>query len=217
MANSLSRRKVLQLTAVIAAGWGLSNYLKGTVPVGRDVSDNPAATGLLQDKRSPTLEVKEPTLTLVVFSDYLCPACKLASPAMEAAVAADDHVRVIYKDWPIFGPLAERAARVAIASARQGIYPAVHRSLMDERRRLDDPVLREAVEKSGGDWQQIVSVLNDQATDIDREIALNVTEAVSLGLQGTPAFLAGSVLISGATDEGGFRRAFARGRTSAQD
>jgi protein-disulfide isomerase len=41
-------------------------------------------------------------------------------PALEEAVQRDGKVRVIYKDWPIFGPPSERAASVALACAEQG-------------------------------------------------------------------------------------------------
>lgn len=216
MPQGLNRKQLLQLLIVIFIGWGVSHVLQRTAPVGRDVSSNQTARALLQDRISPSREVKQPTLTLVVFTDYQCPACKLANPAMEAAIANDGHVRVVYKDWPIFGALSEQAARIAIAANRQGIYPAVHHHLMKERRRLDEPVLREAVEQSGGsNWAQIQRDLQLHAAEIDQQINLNRGNAFALGIAGTPAYLAGRILVSGAIDEVGFARAFAIGRNPA--
>jgi protein-disulfide isomerase len=215
MQRARSRKSLVQLLVVILIGWGVSQILQRTAPIGRDVSTNKAAQALLDDRLSPGKAVAEPTLTLVVFTDYQCPACKRANPAMERALAADGHVRVIYQDWPIFGPLSERAARVAIASAAQGIYPTIHSRLMGEGRRLDVPVLREAVERSGGNWDRLRSDLRDGGTGIDRQLARNRGNAFSLGIPGTPAYLAGPILLVGGTDEAGFRALFARGRKTA--
>jgi protein-disulfide isomerase len=215
MPQGLNRKQLLQLVVVILIGWGVSHVLQRTIPIGRDISSNQIARALLQDRISPSREVKHPTLTLMIFTDYQCPACKLSSPAMEAAVSNDGHVRVVYKDWPIFGAVSEHAARIAIAADRQGIYPGLHRRLMDERRPLDELVLREAVEQSGGNWPQIQRDLQLHAVEIDQQLNLNRGNAFALGLVGTPAYLAGPVLVSGATDEAGFADALAAGRSTA--
>ena len=138
-----------------------------TAPIGRDMSGSPVVQGLLRDRSSPSREVRQPTLTLVVFSDFQCPACKLADPAMNAAVAEDGHVRIVYKDWPIFGSVSERAAQIAIAASRQGIYPTLHTRLMDERRPLSMQVMRESVEASRGNWPQVETDLRVHAAEID--------------------------------------------------
>lgn len=212
MPRKLTRTEGIQLSLVVLAGWSASMVLQRTAPIGLDMSSNATVQAVLSDTVSPSQEARSTTLTLVVFADYQCPACKFANPAMERAVAADGHVRVVYKDWPIFGALSERAARVAIASAKQNIYPAVHRILMGERRRLDEAVLRDSIERAGGDWTLIQRDLKEHAKEIDRQLALNRSEAFKLGLAGTPAFLAGPILVSGAIDEDEFAKAFALGR-----
>lgn len=212
MPRTLSRREVGQLSLVIVAGWSASIVLQKTAPIGRDMSESNVAHALLQDVASPSQTPRIPTLTLVVFTDYQCPACKFANPAMERAVAADGHIRVVYKDWPIFGEMSERAARVAIASAQQNIYPAVHHQLMAERRRLDDTVIREAIEKAGGNWLLIQRHLAEHGAKIDQQIAINGSEAFKLGIAGTPAYLAGPILVLGAIDQAEFAKAFALAR-----
>ena len=209
--RSFTRKDVLQLLIAVVIGVGVSQLLLRSAPLGRDVGDSPAARAALRDTVSPSLTPADPTLTLVVLTDYQCPACKRANAAMETAVAKDGHVRVIYRDWPIFGPVSERAARVAIAADRQGIYPKVHRLLMEEWRRLDDQVLRDAVEASGGDWARLQADLQN-APDIDRQLARTNADVLALGIRGTPAYLAGSRLVTGALDEAGFEKLFAEGR-----
>lgn len=210
--RSFTRKDLIQLLIAVAIGYGISQWLLRSVPIGRDVGASHAAQAMVRDTESPSSPVDGSTLTLVVFTDYQCPVCKLANPEMDAAVAKDGRARVVYRDWPVFGPLSERAARVAIASHRQGIYPAVHRRLMDERRRLEDPVLREAVEASGGDWQVLQDDLRTHAAEIDRQLARNRMDAYALGLPGTPGYLAGTRLVSGALDASGFAKLFAEAR-----
>ena len=212
MADKITRRQLIQLLVVVLIGAGVGQILQRTAPIGRDVSSSMAAQAMLRDSSSPSQEVDDPTLTLVVFTDYQCPACKIAHPAMEAAVQKDGHIRVVYKDWPIFGAVSERAARIAIAANRQGIYPTVHTRLMNERRPLNDQVMREAVTMSGGNWPQIESDLKTYAIGIGSQLDRNRQDAFKFGLAGTPGYLVGPILVSGALDKAGFEQAFAHAR-----
>ncbi len=212
MAAKLTSKDLIQLIVIAVIALAAGQFLQRTAPIGVDVTSNAAAQAILKDRSSPSREVDDPTLTLVVFTDYQCPACKLADPQMMAAVEKDGHIRIVYKDWPIFGAISEEAARIAIASDRQSIYPAVHRRLMNERRPLNEQVMREAVTMSRGNWAQIQSDLRDHSADIQRQLNLNRRDAFSLGLAGTPTYLIGPTLVSGGLDEEGFRGMFAESR-----
>jgi protein-disulfide isomerase len=212
MARPLSRRELLQLGGVVAVGWSFAQVFQRAAPIGRDVGTNLTAGRLLLDRESPRADTAAADLTVVVFTDYQCPACKLAAPALEAAVRRNGRVRVIYKDWPIFGPVSDHAARVAVASARQGIYPGLHQHLMAERRSLGDGVLKADVEAAGGDWAVLQNDLAVHRKAIDQSIASNGADAFALGLEGTPAYLVGTILIVGGMDEAEFRAAFVEAR-----
>lgn len=212
MEQKISRRHAVQLTALVIVSAGVAQILRKTTPVGRDVSLNETAQSVLHDTISPSREVEQPTLTLVLFTDYRCPACKLANGPMDAALLKDGHVRLIYRDWPIFGAMSDWAARVAIASDYQGIYPSVHANLMNERRSLDRSVVREAVEKAGGKWIAIEADLQTYSGEIDSQLNRNRKDALQLGITGTPTYLAGPFLAVGAQDEATFRSMFASGR-----
>ena len=212
MREAISRRQYLQLFAFVLVSLGVSLALRDRAPLGRSVADNPTAQAALNDEMSPSQQVRSPTLTLVVFTDYQCPACKLSDPAMNAAVAEDGHVRVIYRDWPIFGERSEQAARVAIASNRQNIYPDVHRRLMSERRMLDPEVLRLAVLGAGGSWRRLQTDLRTHERAINEQLNRTSKDAFTLGIPGTPAYLVGTILITGAMDEAAFKKAFALAR-----
>ena len=210
----LSRRNLIQLALIVVVGLGIGRLLQQAQPIGQDVGENERAAEILLDKISPSQEVGNPTLTLVVFTDYQCAACKLAHPEMEAALADDAHVRVIYRDLPIFGAMSEQAARVAIAADWQQIYPAVHRGLMENRLPLSEAVMHDIIESAGGDWAILEQDLKTHANAIDRQIETNRRDAFMLGIAGTPAFLAGPILVRGAIDQTDFETLFAEARAS---
>ena len=205
-------RLVIALLAVVLLGWATGRVMQRAAPIGRDVGGDPAARAILRDRDAPIRDVPGATLTMVVFTDYQCPACRAAHPAMTAAVAADGHVRIVWRDWPIFGPRSERAARVAIAAARQGIYPAVHDALMTGPVPVDDGVLRAAVARAGGDWARVTADLRDHDRAITAQLIRHQADARRLGLPGTPAYLIGPLLVTGAIDAATFRAAFAEAR-----
>lgn len=131
---------------------------------------------------------------------------------MEAAARADGDVLTVYKDWPVLGAPSERAARVALASAEQGIYPAVHRHLMLDGRAVTDEVLRNIVTDAGGDWGRLTANLTAYDDLITARLRTNGLQALALGLPGTPGFLAGLTLVVGAVDQADFARLFAQAR-----
>lgn len=210
--HKLSRRQLSQLAMVGLAGWGASAILRELAPLGIDVASNPTAQALLQDDDAPRAGPPDATLNVVVFGDYQCPACRFASPALHQAAREDGGVMLIYKEWPIFGALSERSARVALASDRQGIYSEFHQALMEEPRRLQDSVLQNVVEASGGNWTLLERDLASQREAIDRAIARTRTEAFTLGLAGTPAYLIGHRLVNGALSLEEFKSAFRSAR-----
>lgn len=210
MTTQFTRRQAWQLGA-FAVGRGV----RWLTPVGRNIGRSASVDAILDATGSPESGARDATLTLAVFSDYRCPACRTAFPALEAAVRADGKVRVIYKDWPIFGPASERAAQVALASVAQGIYPAVHRALMTDNRSIDDAMLEDVVTRAGGDWGRMTTDLDVQGEAIFRRLQSNGREALSIGLTGTPGYLAGPILQLGALDSAGFAGLFARGRAES--
>jgi protein-disulfide isomerase len=92
----LTRNEVLQLCAVVAVAIILTLLLRESRPLGQDVAENPLARAIREERFSPSAGQATADLTLVVFTDYRCPACRKAHPAMLRAVARDGNLRVVY-------------------------------------------------------------------------------------------------------------------------
>lgn len=207
----MTRRQLVSLIAAIVLGALASYFLQNTRSLGQFVGDSAAATRISGDRAAPAAVVGDGSLTVVMFTDYQCPACRKADPALRRAVTRDGNVRLVYRDWPIFGEDSWRAARIALAAHRQGIYPSLHHQLMAARS-LDDAVLQAIVESMGGDWDRLQADMLIHDRDIQHQLTKNGQDAFALGLQGTPGYLIGPLLVRGALTESEFLRAFERAR-----
>lgn len=74
---------------------------------------------LLRDPAAPFIGAENADVTIIGFVDYNCPYCKKMQPEIDGLLKADPKVRVLYKDWPIFGDVSETAARTALAAGYQ--------------------------------------------------------------------------------------------------
>ena len=83
--------------------------------------------------------------TIVEFFDYRCPYCKRVEPSVHAMLRQDPNLRLVYKEFPILGPVSVTAAYAALAAQRQGKYDAFHAAMMEARGNItDDTVYRVA-------------------------------------------------------------------------
>src|SRR3546814_9096698 len=76
------------------------------------------------------------------YSDYQCPFCRKIHPALERLAQEDGRVRIVYRDWPIFGPASEEAARMAIASQWQNKHRQFNDALMRTEGKLSSEKIR---------------------------------------------------------------------------
>lgn len=211
---TLTRRETLSLAGVAMAGAAASVVLQRTAPLGRDVSDNAAAKSILEDNDWPSFGPKDANLTVVTFTDYRCPACLYAAPKLDEAVAKDGKVRLVYRDWPIFGAQSEEAARAAIAAHLQGCYVALHKALMKSRVPFTSASIMQIAAEVGIDTQRLAADLQSRSDVIAQWLARNRLDAARLQLPGTPGYLIGALLVVGALQVDQFSAAFTSARNA---
>jgi protein-disulfide isomerase len=134
-------------------------------------------------------------LTVVEFFDYRCGYCKLAEPELAKIIQANPDVRFVFKEFVIFGAESEAAARAAIGSRAQGKYYDVHRRFMAEKA-LDQAALPRLMQGSGVDVAQATAAGAQPA--VSQQLADAHALAQTLGVEGTPAFFVGDIMIPGA-------------------
>ncbi|VXD00948.1 DSBA oxidoreductase [Sphingomonas sp. T1] len=155
-------------------------------------------------------------VTVVEFSDYNCPYCRRMEPVLNALVAADPKVRIVYRDWPIFGPASREAARAAVASQWQGKHAAFHEALLTSPARLDSAGIKAAAAKAKVDWPRLQRDLKTRGAEIDALLARTNAIAQAIGFNGTPALIVGSQVVAGAVDLPTLRRLVATARSKPQ-
>jgi protein-disulfide isomerase len=156
------------------------------------------ADDLLRDPNSPVLGNPRGAVTVVEFFDYRCPYCRIMEPRLQELVTQDKSVRLVLKDWPIFGDVSVYAAQVAIAAGWQGKHAPVHGALFTLPRTIDRDAVRNAARKAGVDLAQLDRDLSARSAEIDRILGKTDVEARTLQLQGTPGFVIGHSLVPGA-------------------
>jgi protein-disulfide isomerase len=161
-------------------------------------SSSVRADALLHDPNSPVLGNPRGAVTVVEFFDYRCPYCRIMEPRLHELLTQDKSVRLVLKDWPIFGGVSVYAAQVAIAAGWQGKYAPVHGALFTLPRTMDRDAVRIAAQKAGVDLTQLDRDLSARGAEIDRILGKTDVEARMLQLQGTPGFVIGHSLVPGA-------------------
>ena len=151
---------------------------------------------LFSDAADPTVGPAGAEVTIVEFFDYQCPYCRVVSEFLGEVQASDPRVRIVFKEWPIFGSGSEFAARAALAAAQQGQYLRFHETLMRTRGIPNEALIRYAASKVAIDPGRLLVDL--KSTKFDDVIRRNSQLAKQLGLIGTPSFVVGRTIVEGA-------------------
>lgn len=137
-------------------------------------------------------------VSVVEFFDYRCPYCKQVEPSLESMLKQDSRLRLVYKEFPILGPVSVTASRAALAARRQGKYDAFHAAMMQARGNITDDTVYQVAGSVGLDVDKLK---RDMASpDIAQELQANLKLADALGIHGTPAFIIGDKVVPGALD-----------------
>jgi len=126
-------------------------------------------------------------VTMVEFFDYQCIHCKKMMPIIDALVKNDMNLRVIYKEFPIFGKGSEMASQVALAAAMQGKYQQMHDALLKLEPRLDDKLVMDTAKSIGLDMTKLQKDMASKV--VADELDANRQLAEKIHLMGTPAFI----------------------------
>ncbi|MBB3911922.1 DsbA family protein [Sphingomonas desiccabilis] len=151
-------------------------------------------------------------VTLVAYMDYACGYCRASLPAIEKLLADDPKVRIVYRELPILSPGSRTAAEWALAAAEQGKFRPFHVALYAEQDLGEDAIARAAA-RAGLDVARARAAIRSPA--IAQEITRNMQQAGQLGVTGTPTWVVGDQMLSGAIGYEGLSAAVAKARAGA--
>ncbi|MCW4115439.1 DsbA family protein [Aurantimonas sp. MSK8Z-1] len=175
-------------------------------------SDPMSKQAVLHDPQVPALGNPNGDVTIVEYFDYQCPFCKKAYPDILKLVRDDGRIRLVMKDWPIFGSVSRYASQLALAAGDH--HAQALDALMRTRGRLTVAEVDETLGRTGFDVAALRQSCGRQRRRIDGILVRNAAQAEGFGLAGTPAYLVETVLFPGPPDLADVRRAIAAARTA---
>ena len=207
-----TRRDALGLLGTGAVAFAIAPAFAATIGSEDEVLSESA---VLRDPDIPVAGNAQGDVTIVEYFDYNCPYCRKLEPELRQVVQDDGKVRLVYKDWPVLGPVSVAAARMALATKYQDKYVAAHDALMSSASRLTEPRIRELLAEAGIDVDRASKDLETNARAIDAILARNNDQATAFGFRGTPSFIIGKFRVPGALTMAQFDQAIADARKAA--
>lgn len=140
---------------------------------------------------------KDALATVVVFSDFECPACRALARRLDPILARfpESDVRFVFKNYPLRQhPHARLAAEVGqgvLATKGPAAFFRYHDAIFGRTGKLDRELVMRAVEEAGADGALVASGLEARAWQekIDRDLALGS----ALHIAGTPTIYVNGV------------------------
>jgi protein-disulfide isomerase len=151
---------------------------------------------------------QKPDVVLVEFFDYACGYCRAANADVDRLLAEDKGLRVVYREFPILGPESVSAAKLSMAASRAGRFRQFYDAQFAAGRPSAETM--SAAARSAG---VPAAVGNDPAAEA--ELKRNYQLAQQLGADGTPLFIVGNKVLSGAIGYEALKEAVAQARSAA--
>lgn len=152
---------------------------------------------------------RDADVVLVEFFDYACGYCKASLADIDRLLAEDKNLKVVYRELPILSEASSEAAKASLYAAKQGEYGSFHRALYAAGRPTQESI-DAAAKKAGFEPEALRTAM--QATDINAEIQNNLRLAQALQATGTPTWVVGGQVLSGAVGYDVLKEAIARAR-----
>ena len=179
---------------------------------GEQSADILSRDSVLRDPEIPSLGNSTGDLTVVEYFDYQCPYCKKMAPELAQLVQDDGHIRLVLKDWPIFGPISTAAAEIALAAKYQNKYAEAHDALIGADAKLTKASIADLLTKAGVDVDIAIKDLQAHQKTIDDLLARNEAQAEAFGFEGTPGFIVGTFRVPGVVEMNVFKQIVADAR-----
>ena len=212
-----------ELTGGIGRPLSLLGYLSAialfclsAVAFGQQSDDVLSRDNVLRDPEILSFGNPKGDLTVVEYFDYQCPYCKKLAPELAQLVREDGNLRLVLKDWPIFGEISKSAALLALAAKYQGKYAQAHDALIGAERKLTEANISELLAGAGVDVAVATADLQTHQKSIDDLLARNRAQAEAFDFPGTPAFIVGTFRVPGVVEMRVFKQIVADARAAAK-
>jgi len=207
------KKSIISAVAAFTLSLGaLTNF----VPGASGESVDAFRESVLRDPDVPSIGNPQGDITIVEYFDYQCPYCKKVAPELVKLAREDGKLRIVMKDWPIFGGASQYAAKMVLAAKYQNKYHEAHAALIGASTKLSEDVVQKLLGEAGIDLERAAADMETHKAAIEALLVRNNEQAEAFGFQGTPAFIIGTFRVPGVLDAAGFKQAIADARTAAR-
>ncbi|MFP2960145.1 thioredoxin domain-containing protein [Myxococcus sp. 1LA] len=137
-------------------------------------------------------------VTIVEFSDFQCPFCSRANPALaQVQQEYGDKVRIVFRHFPLdFHKEAPKASEASLCAGDQGKFWEMHDALFANQQALGVDALKKHAADLKLDTAKFNACLDsgEKGAIVQKDLA----EGKQAGVTGTPAFFINGILLSGA-------------------
>jgi protein-disulfide isomerase len=146
----------------------------------------------------PSIGAANAPVTIVEFSDFQCPFCRIGAFVMNSVVAQHPgQVRVVFRNFPLDNTcnrIMERplhlyscdAAKHVICANQQGKFEAVYENLFENQASFGPGRIDALTQETGADMQKMAACLSTPETA--SAVSRDIEEGITLGINGTPTF-----------------------------
>ena len=203
----------LLVISLFTGGFGISKGITGGTV--REIPDIPTGIANVNAKDfvddDPVLGDKNAKVTIVEFSDFQCPFCKRARDdaikQVEEQYVKNGKVKIVYRDFPLTSihPTAQKAAEAAECADDQGKFWEMHDKIFEKQASLSLSNLKQWAAELGLNTNDFNKCLDSgkHANEVNKD----ASDAQKAGGQGTPFFIVGEVIVSGAQPFSAFQQA----------
>ena len=135
---------------------------------------------------APVTGPENARITLIEFSDFQCPYCRVAAPQLhEVLKAFPTQVKLIFKQFPLdIHSQAALAAAASVAAQKQGKFWQMHDALFADRANITRAAVISLARNFSLDIPRFTADLDSKETNA--KVVQDITDGNHAGVEGTP-------------------------------
>ncbi|MCE2929036.1 MAG: thioredoxin domain-containing protein [Candidatus Caenarcaniphilales bacterium] len=155
---------------------------------------------------SPILGKKDAKYTLVIFSDFECPYCRMANNTIDDLKKIyGENVSVVFKNFPLsFHPNAKAAAYASLAAHKQNKFWQYHDALWLNQEDLNDATFIKIATELSLDLDKFNK--DRSSEEIAKAVEKDMQDAELFAIDGTPAFFINGIKVVGVQESSVFEK-----------
>jgi protein-disulfide isomerase len=181
-------------------------------PLALAAADPTSKEMVLADPDAPVLGNPKGDVTVVEYFDYQCPYCKKSYETVREVVEQDGKVKLVMKDWPVFGGASIIAAQAVLATVKLGKYEKTLDAMFHTPVKLQQTDVEKALGSVGLTFDGVGKAVVENQAWISDLLDRNWMQATTFSFVGTPSFVVGSTTFAGVLDRKGLKDAIAKAR-----